>query len=145
MKHSSLLSDGKVVTYEESFWTGKKKIKIDGVLLNQTSKKEFQYEEKTYKLSGNFITGAKLVGEKTIVVVPNLKTWEYILACLPLIMVFLGGAIGGLFGALFAMTSILVMRNCKNTFVKVLLSLVFAGCTFLAWEIVVLLLAGLMA
>ena len=133
MKYNNTTSDGKKIYYEESFWTGKKTITINGEKLYSKSKKEVYYGEKSYIIKGNIITGVKLIGTNVIEVVPKLQTWEYILACLPLIMVFIGGAIGGFFAALFAFTSAFVMRTFKKPIVKVIFALIFVACTFAAW------------
>ena len=48
-------------------------------------------------------------------------------------MVFIGGAIGGLFAALATFASTFVMRSVKNPIVKVIAALIFAACAFGAW------------
>jgi hypothetical protein len=136
MIYNSTLPDGKHIIYEENFWTGKKKIVINCETLQSPKKKQYIYEDQTYTLKGNFLTGAKLIGTTEIVILPKLKTWEYILSCLPLIMVFIGGAIGGLFGGLFSVCSASTMRSNKHPILKVIISLVFAFLAFIAWFIV---------
>ena len=45
MKYNHTTFDGKKIYYEESFWTGKKTITIDGEKLYAKSKKEVYYGE----------------------------------------------------------------------------------------------------
>ena len=137
MIHNTKLQDGKEVIYEESFWTGKKTITIDGKVLTRLNRKQFVYEDQTYTIKGSFLTGAKLVGTTEIEVLPKLQKWEYILSCLPLIMIFIGGMIGALFGCIFSVSTITVMRSKTHPVLKVLVSLLFAVLAFLAWFVVV--------
>ena len=136
MKYTHYLEDERKIEYEENFWNGKKTIKLDSVELQQPKKKTFILDEKEYKIKGNFLTGVKLVGESEIVVVPSLKTWEYILACLPLFLLFIGGALGGFLGALGAIISTGVMRNSKNIVFKIAISVGITIVTVLCWYVI---------
>jgi hypothetical protein len=133
MKYTYFLEDGRKIEYDESFWLGKKNISVDGTTLEKPSKKTFLLDEKEYKVKGNFLTGVKLEGENEITVVPALKTWEYILALLPFILVFIGGALGGLIGAVAAIILAGFMRKSQNAIIKVLASLGISVLAFLIW------------
>lgn len=60
-----------VLTLDESFWTGKKNLSVNGVALQKSGKNVFEYEQDGQKytviLKGNFLTGATLwIGDQTI-------------------------------------------------------------------------------
>jgi hypothetical protein len=145
MKYTSITEDGKIIEYEESSWTGKKSIAINGEILEKPAKKAFVYNGHTYTISGNFLNGAKLVGPDTIIVLPYLKAWQYILVFLPMILPFIGGAIGAIFGVIAAFFSAIVMRKFKNVIAQVLLSLLCTVLAFVCWYIAVVVLAVLVA
>lgn len=133
MKNVYVNEHGNVIEYEEGFWTGNKIIVIDGQVLQKTNKKVFVYNETPYTIKGNFFTGVKLTGINEIVIVPKLKVWEYILAVLPLFLVLVGGAIGGVLGALGAIGIASGMRKFQNVFVKILFALGVTAIVALAW------------
>lgn len=135
MKNIYIDETGKEIEYEESFWTGKRKITIDGVLLETVDKKSFNYNQNTYKVKGNILFGVKLIGENEIIIVPKLKVWEYILIMLPLILVFIGGATGAIIGMLFAIVIATKLRKAKNIIIKILFSLAMTGLAYLVWYI----------
>ena len=135
MKNTYIDETGKEIEYEESFWTGKRKITIDGVLLEAVDKKSFNYNQNTYKVKGNILFGVKLIGENEIIIVPKLKVWEYILIMLPLILVFIGGATGAIIGMLFAIVIATKLRKAKNIIIKILFSLAMTGLAYLVWYI----------
>lgn len=135
MKNIYIDETGKEIEYEESFWTGKRKITIDGVLLEAVDKKSFNYNQNTYKVKGNILFGVKLIGENEIIIVPKLKVWEYILIMLPLILVFIGGATGAIIGMLFAIVIATKLRKAKNIIIKILFSLAMTGLAYLVWYI----------
>lgn len=136
MQYTYYLQDERKIEYEESFWTGKKIIKVDGILLESPKKKFYILDEKEYKVQGNFLTGVKLIGERDITIVPPLKTWEYILACLPLLLVLFGGAIGGLLGAVGAIILATVMRRTSNIIIKIGATVGVSIVAYLCWEVI---------
>lgn len=143
MKSISQTNDGRKVEYEESFWTGKKSIKLDGNKLIKTGKKVYVYEENRYELNGNFIFGATLTGpEEKIVLVRKLNVLEWILVALPLILVFIGGALGGALGALAACSIAALARNVKNIILKIAVSVAISVVAYYIWWTIALLLLG---
>lgn len=130
--------------YEESFWTGKKKIRVNGHELNHPSKKEFIINQQTYILKGNIIFGAKLTGPAEIIIVPKLKPWEYIFVILPLILVLIGGAIGAVIGMLAAILIAVNLRKIKNVLLKILFSLGVGAAAYLIWNYIVIYLLSLL-
>lgn len=141
MKSISQTTDGRKVEYEESFWTGKKSIKIDGNQLIKLGKKVFVLDEKKYELNGNFIFGATLSGsDEKIVLVRKLNVLEWILVALPLILVFIGGALGGALGVLAACCNAVVVRGVKNIVLKIVACLAIAIVTYIIWFVIAMML-----
>ena len=134
MKSISQTTDGRKVEYEESFWTGKKSIKIDGNQLIKLGKKVFVLDEKKYELNGNFIFGATLSSsDEKIVLVKKLNVLEWILVALPLFLVLIGGALGGALGAVAACSNAAVVRSIKNVILKIIACIAIAGIAYIAW------------
>ena len=133
-----------LIEYEESSWTGKKKVKVNGAELKPLDKTSFMLEHKstmiTVKVVGNFFKGAILqIGDEEYEISPKSLWYEYVLALLPFIFVMiwgnsavlcsiipvLGGAIsGGISGAL-GIVSMSKMKTTTNPLVKVAYGLVF--------------------
>lgn len=51
----------------------------------------------------------------------QLNTWEYIWICLPLILVFIGGALGSLIGTVALYSNSILIRRPKNVLIRYLL------------------------
>ena len=80
------------IVYDENFWTGKKTISINGVVLQKISKKDFSYTTETgtqtVSVKGNFLSGVKLnVANQTIVISDSAKWYEYVLAVLGFVFI----------------------------------------------------------
>ncbi|MBP5209821.1 MAG: hypothetical protein J6125_03060 [Clostridia bacterium] len=148
---------GKIV-YEESFWTGKKKLSINDRPLTRMSKKSYVTPDgEQMILSGNFLSGAKIsVGSQTIQLTPKVAWYEVLLSLLPFVFIMVwgnsvslcsifpiaGGAIGGLIGALFGVLNLSLIKNIEAVWLKIVLSLVlFAGAVLVDFAIAVMLLA----
>ncbi len=127
------------IVYEESAWTGKKTLLINGKYLTKTDKKTFSYsngdEKQQFVLGGNFLRGAHITdGKEKIQLTQPIKWYELLLpiitfvalllwASVPsLVLIFplVGGAIGGLIGGIFMVVSMLVMKSIKNVSLKIL-------------------------
>ncbi len=143
MKAFSQTSDGRKVEYEESFWNGKKRIIIDNVVLEQIGKKVYMLDETKYTFSGNYLFGAKLESiDEDIILVRKLSVIEWILAVLPLVLVFIGGAIGGALGALGAISIAVFSRSVKNIVLKIIVGLAITAVAIgIWWCIAIMLLA----
>ena len=137
----------KVYTYEESVWTGKKVLLINGVKCLKTDKKTFADPEtkEVIVLKGNYLGSVKLEKKSGTVFLKKNGGFEWtfvILSFLVTIMSFallsgaIGGGIGGALGvvAAYLNTSILFSKQSKG--VKGLLcSLVIIGSCVLWWII----------
>lgn len=145
-----------LISYEESFWIGKRTITIDGTELVKGSKKNtyvFKKEdiEKIVTIKGNFLSGSKLIIEdEEIQLVPKVLWYEWLLSFIPIALVLtwgnsikavkifpiIGGAIGGAIAGLGLAISILFMKQTKNPFKKVLIGIVSCIITILVLYLV---------
>lgn len=151
------------VVYEESFWTGKKNITINGKTLAKKDKKTFILEvnkeakkETLLYLKGSFLSGASLSFDNEVIeIYPKPKWYEYVLCFLPLlvnliwgnsvalcsIIPVVGGAIGGAITGLFSILGLIISRLVKKPLLKVLIYLLalvvsFGICAAIGFAIV---------
>lgn len=136
-----------MIDYTESFWTGKKKITINGVELVKADRTHYAFPDgKLISVTGNFLSGAavEIDGER-ISLTEKIKWYEILLGCLPLILVLIwgnspalvkvipvvGGAIGGaidggigggISGGLSAL-SIFFIKSVKPIGLKILIGI----------------------
>lgn len=144
MKEIKNLADGRQLIYQESFWTGRKKIFIDGEQIERVDKKHYQFNNHSWLLKGNFIMGAHLEynGNK-IVLVDKLNVFQYIMVLLPMIaLAILGGVIGALIGAFSTYFLAATFRSIKNILLQILLFLVTSVAAYYIWLTIALLLLG---
>lgn len=134
------------IVYEESYWTGKKKLTVNGVPAQPVSRKKFMINGNPALLKGNYLTGVSLnVEGETIQLSPKTTWYEIILAIIPLLFLLtwgssptlcsifpvVGGAIGGLLGGVAIVISSLFMKTQKSPPVKVLIGLAVVVVTIL--------------
>lgn len=130
-----------LITYEESFWTGKKIITFDGIPLTKINKTTYQYQPLptdpfaspeegasapvTVTVKGNYISGVSLViGDETVTLTSKATVLDFVLGWIPGILFFafvIGGAIGGALGAMIGMGLTILMKTRKKTIHKVLI------------------------
>ena len=130
--------------YDENFWTGKKKMYINSKEMRKIGKKEFTLSEgeTTYvvQVKGSFFAGVTLyVNSKPIELVKN-KWYEWILIFIPFLSLAVGvfgGAIGGALSAIIACTGTFInatiCRSKLNVVVKVILCILIAVASGIAW------------
>lgn len=152
------------IEYNESFWSGKKRISFDGQELTKKSKNLFVLQsddgEIECKVKGNAIFGCTLsVGEDTIILSDSCRWYE--IFCTALMCVFIlvwgnvpylceifpliGGAFGGAICGLAACANIYMMKKVKKVPLKLLVWLGIFAITVLACYIPGLLLRGLLS
>ena len=135
------------ITYEESFWTGKKTLYFNGQELTKTARNVFQTSEgETVTLTGNFFSGLKAnIGTESVQLTAACKWYEYVLSALPLVLILIwgnsvalcnifpvvGGAIGGLIGGVFLALNMLICRKINNVILKVLICIATTGICFI--------------
>ena len=151
------------IVYEESFWTGKKNLIVNGVPLEKQDKKTYilnsDGENKLCNLNGNFVTGTKLtIGLEDIELTPAAKWYE--IACSVFIFMLIlvwgnsvalcsiipivGGAIGGGISGLMAFSNLIMMKNQKRIEIKLAIWLGMLLATFLICFVLGLLLIAML-
>lgn len=137
------------IEYEESIWTGKKKLTVNGVsakMINKTSF-SFDFEEENVKavVIGNIYKGSTLsVGSEKFRLYPKTLWYEYVLAFLPFILIMIwgnsvelcsiipvvGGGIGGGISGALGVLSLSIMKTYDKAFLKIIMGIGFVIATF---------------
>lgn len=156
------LEDGRYVEYYESFWTGRRKLSIEGKELKKTGKRVFCDDENgsivEYTAKGSFLTGVTLITNngKSLVLAKN-KWYDWFMIFLPLVGMVAGvafcGALGGGLSAVFCLLAATInasiSRSKLNAPVKLILQLVVAvvanAIWFVIYFIVAVLILGIIA
>lgn len=125
-----------IITYDESFWTGKKTILFDGIPLQKVSKNTYllpanpadpESNPVTFTVKGNMVGGVTITnGTETITLSQKATATDYILGILPAVLFFLfilQGAIGGAIAGMMSVGGILLMKTRPNMKQKLLISL----------------------
>ncbi|MBQ8440177.1 MAG: hypothetical protein IJX19_05920 [Clostridia bacterium] len=144
------------IVYTESFWTGKKRLTVNGVEAQAVSKKEFLVNGEKAVIKGNlFYAGISLcLGDTEIVLVAKSKWYEVVLALIPIVFLMtwgnsvtlcaifpvVGGAIGGFLGGVAGCTSLMMMKKVNSGLLKILIGLGIAVLTILIAFVLALLL-----
>lgn len=130
------------IVYEESYWTGKRKITVGGTELTKINKKTFVGEINGERIgvaiSGNYISGVfiDINGEK-FRVTESAKWYDYVLTfawaaiyivwsvsdTLNMIFPVVGGALGGAVAGLGAAAALFIIKPMKNIAAKIAVSL----------------------
>jgi len=147
------------IIYTESFWTGKKTLKINGVDAKPLSKKEFLINGEKFLIKGSVYTGISIhVNNEPIEVSPKPKWYEVVLSLIPVLFLLtwgnspdlcaifpvIGGAIGGAIGALFSLTSLHLMKKAKSPIFKILVGIgIFALTLLVSFVLAILLIMTL--
>lgn len=132
------------ITYEESVWSGKKKVYVNGVVATQINKLSFSFKHEEENIEvivyGNIFKGCTLkVGEERYEIYAKSLWYEYVLAILPFVFIMIwgnipplceiipviGGAIGGAISGVMGVVSISFMKNTKNVLFKLLIGIGF--------------------
>lgn len=153
--------------YEESFWTGKKELFLNGEKLEKNSKNVFFMSNgDAVYLKGNSLSGVHItINGETFILLVALKWYDILLSLLPFILVLiwgnsrylvnivpiiggvigggLGGGIGGLFSGLGAAINVFLSRNIKNIWLKIALTILVTGLTFLICYLIALIIIGI--
>ena len=141
---NSVTFGDKKISYYEDFWTGKKTIIINGQILKKVDKKTYKYEDECCWVKGNYFTGVELtIGVQRVTVVRKLTVFETILCFLPLLMVILGGAVGGVCGGMACAFNAAFIRKNDKVILQILCSLASAVVAFVVYSIISILLIGL--
>lgn len=131
----------KVYEFNYDVWLGKMSIKVNNQSSTKVKRLIYNYTEdletRTITIKGNMLSGFKLIdGDEEIVMLRKLSGLEWVLVLFPLVIGVLGGAIGGGLGALAGIGNAYVVRQTKNPFIKIFVSLLFAGLAFVVYILV---------
>lgn len=131
----------KVYEFNYDVWLGKMSIKVNNQSSTKVKRMIYNYTEdletRTITVKGNMLSGFKLIdGDEEIVMLRKLSGLEWVLVLFPLVIGVLGGAIGGGLGALAGIGNAYVVRQTKNPFIKIFVSLLFAGLAFVVYILV---------
>lgn len=134
------------IVYEESFWTGKKAISVNGEMLIPQTKTSFLTKEgEKVTVKGNYLMGVKLtIGTDTVQAVPSIKWYEIVLTVLTVVFALtwgnskelykivpmVGGALGGFLSALIAMCGLIFMKRSNKIWLKLVIWVVSFGVMF---------------
>ncbi len=148
------------IIYTESAWTGKKGLVMSGKELEKVDRNSFKTEDgKMVNLTGNYFAGVKMTLDgETIILSQGLKWYDYVLSILPFVLIMIwgnsvalceivpviGGVIGGLISAVFCFVNLFILKQLKNVWLKILVSVATLGVTFLICYLIALAILGIM-
>ena len=152
------------ILYEESAWTGKKTLTIQGVTARKEKKNVFLLPPEMgfppLYLKGNYIAGTKLqIGTESITITPPVKWYEIMCAvfmvvffitwsnsvALCSILPIIGGGVGGAIFGMMGFLCVIWMKSFGKVWQKLLIFLAVFFLTLIIASSLGLLLAGLLA
>lgn len=126
------------IIYEESAWTGKRTLTLNGTVANKIAKNIFSLNGMQIVLKGNATSGlVMLINGENIELYEKTAWYEWALSIIPFIFLLtwgnsvelckifpvVGGAIGGAIGGVAIIASIACMKLTKKPIKKVLIGL----------------------
>ncbi len=130
MKFSFKLGDSNI-ELTRSFWLGKTQVTVNGTEVKK-QREDYSYhikqgkgKAKKMKILGAGFDGVPRVfidGER-FYIARKLYWYEYLVSCMPLVTVFMGGTIGGVTGLVATVFNLNIMRREYSYAVKLLLML----------------------
>jgi len=122
--------------YEEGFWTGKRTITYNGVLLKKIKMNLYEYDDgekiEQFQIKGNQLFGVSISMFGNNVEVARKLTWyEIVMAVIVFIPCILFGAIGGAIGGALGFTNLTIIRQVEKVYLKVIISAQFLIAGFL--------------
>ena len=141
MKLTGRSAAGSEITYEENFWTGKRKLYVDGTEIAKADRKTFVKEEEDakhyYCIRGNFISGVTVMADAEEIVLCKNLWYEWILIFFPLVGIVFGVGLGGGLSALFCMIgavcNAILLRSNLSKPLSVILCIVVGVVVNAAW------------
>ena len=138
----------KELYYEEGFWTGKRTIKYDGVVLTKIKRNIYEYKScettEQFVIKGNQILGVTItMFGQDVEVSRKLKWYEYVMVALVLAPCCLFGAVGGAIGGGLGFTNLTIIRKIDKWWLKLIISIEFAAIGLLLSYIIAVLILKL--
>ena len=123
-------TNNKVLEFEESFWTGKRTIIYDGVMLTKIKRNIYEYRKddviEQFIIKGNQLIGITITMFDKVVEIARKLTWyEIVLFLLVIIPCLFCGAIGGAIGGALGFTNVVTIRQIDKWYLKVIVSVQF--------------------
>ena len=130
-------TNNKVLEFEESFWTGKRTIVYDGVILTKIKRSVYEYKKddvvEKFTIKGNQLIGITMNMFGKTVEVERKLTWYEIVLSLSILVECLtfgiitksliaGAFVGGIGGGL-AFTNAIIIRQIDKWYLKVIVSI----------------------
>ena len=129
---TEIKTDCGTILYEESVWTGKRKIFLNGKELKKVNKKTFVYEEggekKEFIVDGNIFKGIGISSSDLsdpVIISKPMGVLDYIFFVLPIVPAVFFGAVGGFVGGVTAAASLAVVPKTKPLWLKIVLGIEF--------------------
>ena len=154
------------IIYEESYWTGKKTITVNGWVYQKAPKSKTTYVcyngENAYYItvSGTFLSGVSITFDngKKVQVTKKAEWYEVLLSAAGIVFILIwgnvpssveifpviGGALGGAISAAIGCFSIMVMRERKAVWQKLLVGIGFFALTLAICNLFARLILGLL-
>lgn len=128
MKYAFDLDEKNKIEIDRSFWLGKTRVIVNGTEVaklpgeNYYRIKRKSGGEKILKILGAGFDGVPraYIDGKRLHIARKLEWYENLVACAPLIMVFLGGALGGLVAAVATVFNFSIIRAERSYAVRLL-------------------------
>lgn len=126
----------KELYFEEGFWTGKRTIKYNNVILTKIKNNLYEYKNgeitEQFKIKGNQFFGLTInMFGNEIELTRKLFWYEIAMSLIVFIPCILFGAIGGAFGGGFGFTNLVIIRNIDKWWLKLIISIQFAAISLL--------------
>lgn len=129
-------TQNKELCFEEGFWTGKRTITYNGVLLKKVKRGIYEYKSgeitEQFEVKGNQLFGItiKMFGE-VVEVARKATALEFAMMFLVFIPCILFGAIGGFFGGGLAVITLTIIRRLDKWWLKLIVGLEFMALALL--------------
>ena len=137
MRKEVEFENGVSIYYEESFWTGRKEIIFNGKELTKVKRNVYTDGVYDYKVKGSYFGGVTItVNEVPYEIYKKLNFFHILLILAPMLLVFIGGAIGAVIGILAASIIVSIIRGTENYFVSFVSSVTITGLAYGAYLVI---------
>jgi len=122
MKYSFKLDEKNTIEIDRSFWLGKSRVFFNGTEVVKQAGENFyrlkpgRKAEKILKILGASFDGVPraYIDGKRLQTARKLEWYENLVACAPLVLVFIGGALGGAIAAVATVFNFNIIRMEKS-------------------------------